>query len=82
AKLGYLLHGAGYFHQAHRAVDDCNALLEILSLKLPTIDRPALALLLENARKRTVRVWAEQSPFELKNVLKTRGYRWSDGSDG
>ncbi|MCK1627520.1 3'-5' exonuclease [Bradyrhizobium sp. 160] len=82
AKLGYLLHGAGYFHQAHRAVDDCNALLEILAFELPTIGRPALALLLENARKRTVRVWAEQSPFELKNRLKTRGYRWSDGSDG
>lgn len=27
-------------------------------------------------------MWAEQSPFELKNRLKTRGYRWSDGSDG
>jgi DNA polymerase III subunit epsilon len=37
---------------------------------------------LEQARKKTVRVWAEQSPFELKDVLKRRGYRWSDGSDG
>jgi DNA polymerase-3 subunit epsilon len=27
-------------------------------------------------------VWAEHSPFELKDVLKRRGYRWSDGSDG
>jgi hypothetical protein len=43
---------------------------------------PALALLLETARKATVRVWAEQSPFELKDSLKRRGYRWSDGSDG
>ena len=24
----------------------------------------------------------EQSPFELKDRLKKRGYRWSDGSDG
>jgi DNA polymerase-3 subunit epsilon len=30
AQLGYLLNGAGFFHQAHRAVDDCHALLEIL----------------------------------------------------
>ena len=29
-----------------------------------------------------MRVWAEQSPFELKDILKRRGYRWSDGSDG
>ena len=29
SRLGYLLNGAGFFHQAHRAVDDCHALLEI-----------------------------------------------------
>jgi DNA polymerase-3 subunit epsilon len=37
---------------------------------------------LEAARRPTVRVWAEQSPFELKDSLKKRGYRWNDGSDG
>jgi DNA polymerase-3 subunit epsilon len=36
----------------------------------------------ENARKRTVRIWAEQSPFDLKDELKTRGYRSSSGEDG
>ena len=29
-----------------------------------------------------MRIWAEQSPFELKDALKKRGYRWSDGADG
>ncbi|HEY2503116.1 MAG TPA: 3'-5' exonuclease, partial [Mycobacterium sp.] len=82
AQLGYLLNGAGYFHAAHRAVDDCHALLEVLAFELPTTGAPALALLLQTARKPTVRVWAEQSPFELKNSLKRRGYKWSDGSDG
>ena len=82
AQLGYLLNGVGYFHQAHRAVDDCYALLEILDFTLPTTGSPALALLLETARKKTVRIWAEQSPFELKDSLKRRGYRWSDGTDG
>jgi DNA polymerase-3 subunit epsilon len=82
AQLGYLLNGAGLFHQAHRAVDDCHALLEVLDFTLPTTGAPALAALLENARKPTVRIWAEQSPFELKDSLKRRGYRWNDGSDG
>lgn len=82
SQLGYLLNGAGYFHQAHRAVDDCHALLEVLAFELPTAGSPALALLLENARKPTLRIWAEQSPFELKDSLKRRGYRWSDGTDG
>ncbi|WP_407147839.1 3'-5' exonuclease [Bradyrhizobium sp. ORS 86] len=82
SRLGYLLNGAGFFHQAHRAVDDCHALLEILALELPATGSPALALLLETARRKTMRVWAEQSPFDLKDSLKRRGYRWSDGSDG
>ncbi|MCD9892087.1 3'-5' exonuclease [Bradyrhizobium japonicum] len=82
SRLGYLLNGAGFFHQAHRAVDDCHALLEILAFELPTAGAPALGILLEQARKKTMRVWAEQSPFELKDALKRRGYRWSDGSDG
>jgi DNA polymerase III subunit epsilon len=82
SRLGYLLNGAGFFHQAHRAVDDCHALLEILALELPTTGTSALAVLLEKARKKTMRVWAEQSPFDLKDSLKRRGYRWSDGSDG
>jgi DNA polymerase III epsilon subunit-like protein len=62
-KLGYLLNGAGYFHQAHRAVDDCHALLEILDFDLPTTGAPALAVLLDTARRKTVRIWAEQSPL-------------------
>jgi DNA polymerase-3 subunit epsilon len=32
--------------------------------------------------KRPLRVWAEQSPFDLKDALRRRGYRWCDGSDG
>lgn len=82
SRLGYLLNGAGFFHQAHRAVDDCHALLELLAFVLPTTGTSALSVLLEQARKKTVRVWAEQSPFDLKDALKRRGYRWSDGSDG
>ena len=57
-------------------------MLEILDFVLPTTGAPALALLLDTARRKTVRIWAEQSPFELKDSLKKRGYRWSDGSDG
>ncbi|GAA0005913.1 3'-5' exonuclease [Bradyrhizobium sp. CCBAU 11434] len=82
SQLGYLLNGAGFFHQAHRAVDDCHALLEVLDFTLPTTGAPALAVLLDTARRKTIRIWAEQSPFELKDSLKRRGYRWSDGTDG
>ncbi|MFH0299894.1 3'-5' exonuclease [Bradyrhizobium sp. 31Argb] len=82
SRLGYLLAGVGLFHQAHRAIDDCRALIEILSSDVPKLNRSAFALLLERARRKTIRIWAEQSPFELKDTLKKRGYRWSDGCDG
>ena len=82
SRLGYLLAGVGLFHQAHRAIDDCRALIEILASNLPTFNRSGLSILLERARRKTMRIWAEQSPFELKDELKRRGYRWSDGADG
>jgi DNA polymerase-3 subunit epsilon len=82
SRLAYLLAGVGLFHQAHRAIDDCRALVEILASDLSKPNRSALAVLLERARRKTVRIWAEQSPFELKDELKKRGYRWSDGADG
>lgn len=82
SRLSYLLMKAGLFHEAHRAVDDCLALLEILAMTLPQLDRTVLSVLLEHARRKAIRVWAEQSPFELKDELKRRGYRWSDGADG
>jgi DNA polymerase III subunit epsilon len=82
SRLGYLLAGVGLFHEAHRAIDDCHALVEVLASELPRPNRPALGILLDRARRKTIRIWAEQSPFELKDELKKRGYRWSDGSDG
>ena len=82
SRLGYLLNGIGFFHRSHRAVDDCHALLEILAHTLSGTERSALSLLLENARRRTVRIWAEHAPFDLKDELKKRGYRWSPGDEG
>jgi DNA polymerase III subunit epsilon len=74
--------GAGLFHTARRAVDDCRALLEVLTMPLAGTERPALASLLARARRNTVRIWAEGAPHDLKDELKERKYRWNDGSDG
>ncbi|MHC2889755.1 DNA polymerase III epsilon subunit-like protein [Bradyrhizobium barranii subsp. barranii] len=64
SRLGYLLAGVGLFHEAHRAADDCRALIEILASELPGTNKPALAALLERARRKTMCAWAEQSPFD------------------
>jgi len=82
SRLAYLLMGAGLFHNGHRADMDCRALLEILSQPLPKTGELALKRLLDNARKSTVRIWAESSPYDMKDILKSRGYHWNPGNDG
>lgn len=75
--LGALLAAHGLFFGAHRAVEDGYALVELLGRTLPTSGQTALNLLRERARETTVRVWAVGSPFESKDLLKARGYRWN-----
>ena len=82
ARLGHLAAGAGFFYDRHRARNDCLAGVELLARPLASSGRPALAQLLEAARRATWRIWAEGSPFELKDVLKARGYRWSSEGSG
>lgn len=80
-RLSYLVAGAGYFYDKHRAVNDCLAAIELLAAPLPISPGTGLNILLANARKPTWRIWAENSPFDLKDVLKARGYRWNpDGT--
>jgi DNA polymerase-3 subunit epsilon len=81
-KLFYLAARHGLFFDGHRALDDCRALVEVLARPLPQSGETGLARLLTSARRPTLRVWAIAAPFETKEVLRSRGYRWSDGSDG
>lgn len=82
AKLAYLAMCSGFYYDRHRAVHDCHAAIEILSRPLPVTGVYALAALLTAARRTTLRCWAENSPFEFKEALKQRGYRWNSGEDG
>ena len=81
-KLEYLSMKSGFFYDAHRAETDCHAGVELLSKPLPQSGTLALQALLEEARTPTCRVWAENAPFDFKDMLKARGYRWNDGNDG
>lgn len=81
-KLGYLIGQAGYFHDGHRAVDDCFALLEVLARGGSEKGNTPFAELFAASQRSRVRIFAEHSPYEMKDHLKARGYRWSDGSDG
>ncbi|MFK8028906.1 MAG: 3'-5' exonuclease [Gammaproteobacteria bacterium] len=80
AKLEYLAYRQGFFYSGHRAVTDCLAGIHVLSYEID--GKPALAQLLETARLKGFRLWAANAPFESKDLLKARGYRWNSGEDG
>jgi DNA polymerase-3 subunit epsilon len=79
-KLGYILNQLGKFHSGHRAIDDCIALFNILRTPLAGTEHSAFAELLSCARKTRHRI-SVVSPFEMRNVLKARGYRWHPGGN-
>lgn len=82
AKLEYLLFKhCRAFYQAHRADEDCYAGIHLLATPLPSGELP-LRVLLQSARRTTIRIWAVESPFEAKDVLKARRYTWNAGTDG
>lgn len=77
-KLEYLAMTRGFFYDSHRAINDCVAGIELLAAPLTSdAEQTALASLLANSGRESVRLWAERSPFESKDLLKERRYRWN-----
>jgi DNA polymerase-3 subunit epsilon len=76
-KLACLAAGAGFFYDRHRAENDCLAAIELLATPLPKSGIRAFTKLLERARTQSWRIWAENAPYDLKDELKGRGYRWN-----
>ncbi|NNF67079.1 MAG: 3'-5' exonuclease [Gammaproteobacteria bacterium] len=81
SKQEFLAFRFGFFYDGHTAATDTLAGIHLLAQTLPG-GRSALGTLLESARQTTYRLWAANSPFEAKNLLKARGYRWNSGEDG
>ena len=76
AKLESLALGLGLFYDAHRAEMDCHALLAVLQADLPAARTTGLARLLAVAPTSRYRLQANAAPFDAKDLLKDRGYRW------
>jgi DNA polymerase-3 subunit epsilon len=77
AKLESLAQSLGLFYDAHRAEMDCHALLNVLVAKLPIELHTGLAHLISAAQHPTFRLQANNAPFDAKDKLKVRGYRWN-----
>jgi DNA polymerase-3 subunit epsilon len=80
AKLEFLCSELGWFYDAHRAQVDCHALLRVLSSPLQSdnseVSSTGLQQLFKAAENARTVVKAFGSPFETKDKLKARGYRW------
>ena len=74
--LTHLLGQMGWFYEAHRAGTDVTALLHLLDHRLDT-GTTVLKSLLERASRPTWMIEATGAPFEAKDVLRLRGYRWN-----
>ena len=76
ASLEFLAYRFGFHFGGHRASVDCQALLEVLQSDLPITGGKVMKTLLTNARSNEIKVWALNAPFDQKDKLKGRGYRW------
>jgi DNA polymerase-3 subunit epsilon len=77
SKLEFLAYFYGFHFTGHRASNDCLALLEVLQQPLPSSGAKVMQLLLQNARVSDIKVSALGSPFDSKDALKERAYRWN-----
>lgn len=73
--LGYLVLQSGRFFDGHRAGNDTSALVTLLGTMAPD-GRTILAHLLDRCERDSHRIDAIDAPFEAKDRLKSRGYRW------
>ncbi len=67
----------GFFYDAHRALDDVQALTLLLQQNISESQQTAFHFLLTTVRKQKVFIKATRAPFELKDELKKRQYRWN-----
>ncbi len=74
SKLDYINWKLGFFYDGHRAINDCWATLNVLLHADGVFDE-----LKTNVRKKETLICAKDAPYDKKDLLKARHYRWSDG---
>lgn len=76
SKLEWLAYKHGFYFDSHRAADDCLAGVRLLATPLPRSKVTGLSKLLDSECGSGMRLWAIGSPYESKDALKQRGYKW------
>lgn len=76
-KLEYIAYKYNFFFEGHRSIIDCLAGIHILAQDLLISKELVLKQLLTNSGALMFKLWATNSPYNSKDLLKARGYRWS-----
>jgi len=75
-KLDFLGMQFGWFYESHQALADCEACLALLAQTLPKSDRNVMAVVREAALQDDFLIRAVDAPYDRRDKLKQRGYRW------
>ena len=75
-KLEYIAYRYGFFYEGHRAIIDCLAGIHVLAQDLINSKQPALKPLLDNVTQLEFKLIAKNTPYDSKDLLKARSYRW------
>lgn len=73
--LSHLVSQCGWFYEGHRAENDILALIYLLAHHAPD-GEPIMAKLIAASQRPTYRINAVDAPFDAKDSLKAKGYRW------
>ena len=76
AKLEALAAHHGWFYDAHRADMDCHALAAVLGAPVGETGHNGWQVLLAALDAPQYKLQATGAPFDAKDLLKARGYRW------
>ena len=76
AKLEALAAHNGWFYDAHRADMDCHALAAVLGAPVGETGHNGWQVLLAALDAPHYKLQATGAPFDAKDLLKARGYRW------
>lgn len=70
----------GAFFDAHDAATDAYMGIHLLASQVGA--RSGMSYMLDAARTKWVRLYAVNTPYDSRHVLKARGYIWRNGDDG
>ena len=66
----------GFYYESHRAMYDVDALIHLVTYDVKGQNKASLELI-SNSVKPTYKIAAINSPYETKDILKLRNYRWN-----